>query len=96
MVIEVGPLLTVGSIAFTTARSFEDSSFGIAASGAGENVFVAYAGRTVDEETGFCCCGGKDGIFSLRICARLGSDSIGLFSMVRTYSAGRRRSWEMP
>ena len=44
LVIEVGPLLTVGSIAFTTARSFEDRSFGMAASGAGENVLVAYSG----------------------------------------------------
>ena len=44
LVIEVGPLLTVGSIAFTKARSFEDRSFGIAASGAGENVLVAYSG----------------------------------------------------
>lgn len=32
---------TVGSIAFTTASSLEENSFGIAASGAGENVFVA-------------------------------------------------------
>lgn len=34
------PLLTVGSIALTTVRSLDESSFGIAASGAGVNVFV--------------------------------------------------------
>ena len=38
------PLLTVGSIAFTTPKSFDDNSFGIAARGPGENVLVAYAG----------------------------------------------------